>query len=186
MTADGIILAAGLSSRMGDFKPAMMLGKKTVIERAIDSMAICERIIVVGGHRIDRLREIIRETPRIEIVFNRRFEEGMFTSVKAGIERSSAERIFILPGDIPLVESETLRAMMGIDAEILIPKYRGRKGHPLMLKGGIAKKLLAEPDDSNLRDFTRKIGFTTIDVDDEGILLDMDSPKDYEKLKGKI
>ncbi len=187
MTVEGIVLAAGFSSRMGSFKPAMMLGEKSVVERAIDSLSpICTKVFVVGGHRIEELRAAVGDRIDAEILFNRDFEKGMFTSVKTGARAVSAERALILPCDIPTVKVQTCREILEIEADIVVPKYRGRKGHPVALSKKIIPDLLGRPDDFNLRDFIREIGLETVEVDDEGILLDMDVWEDFEILKRKI
>ena len=77
---EGVILAAGFSSRAGTFKMELPFGEKTLIERAIDGMIdTCSRIIVVGGHKIERIREITKKYPTVQVVFNRHYEKGMFS-----------------------------------------------------------------------------------------------------------
>ena len=108
MTVDAVILAAGYSSRAGDFKPALDLFGKSILQRCIESMSdLCENIIVVGGHQIKIIRELTKDLPKVKVVKNEHFELGMFSSVRRGIKEVSSDRFFIIPGDQPLVRPET-------------------------------------------------------------------------------
>ncbi len=182
-SVEGVILAAGLSRRTGRYKMTLPLGDKTVIERAIAGMAqVAERIYVVVGHQADRLQELLRGRPNIELVLNPDYPSGMFSSVKAGIARVHAERFFLLPGDHPLVGADVYRALLRSDGEIVIPTFRGRKGHPVLVKSYLIPEILARPQDTTLRDYFAQKGFATVEVADEGILLDIDTLDDYYSL----
>jgi len=183
-SVDGVILAAGLSTRAGQFKLAMKLGDKTLIEHAIGGMyPIVDRVIVVGGYRCDLIRDILRGYERVEVVFNERYEAGMFTSVKTGLRYVTAERFFLLPGDHPLVGEEVYRRLLAESAPVVRPAHRGYKGHPLLMDSRFIPAILAQPDSANLRDFIRTVGFRTVEVGDERIFLDVDTAADYEAAK---
>lgn len=182
-SVEGVILAAGLSRRTGCYKMTLPLGDRTVIERAIAGMAeVVERIYVVIGHHAERLQELLSGRPNIELVMNADYQSGMFSSVRAGIARVCAERFFLLPGDHPLVEAGVYRALLSSDGEIVIPTFRGRKGHPVLLRSGLIPEILAQPQNATLRDYIARKGYATVEVADEGILLDMDTLGDYHAL----
>ncbi|MCK5832431.1 nucleotidyltransferase family protein [bacterium] len=184
MSVDSVILAAGYSSRMGAFKPGLDLGGKPVIIRTIESVAsLADRIILVGGYNFKELTQLVCDIPKVELICNTKFEMGMFTSVKIGIAEVSAERFFLLPGDIPSVKSSTMLNMLEHKDKIIIPKYHGRKGHPVLFDSSLISDILAESDESNLRVFIHKKSPFFIEVEDGGILIDIDSPLDYEKLR---
>ena len=173
---DGVVLAAGQSRRAGVFKMALEIGEKTVIERTIEGMyEICDRIIVVGGFKIEIVREILDTCEKVEVVFNENYEAGMFTSVKTGISHVSAQKFFLTPGDYPLIGENVYRKMLGMDGDIIIPTFNSRKGHPVLMRSHLIDKILANPDSYNLRDFIVSEGFTTIEVDDDVILMDIDT-----------
>lgn len=183
-SVEGVVLAAGLSTRAGRFKLAMKLGDKTLIEHAIAGMySLVERVIVVGGHRYDLVRDILRGYERVEVVFNERFEAGMFTSVKEGLRHVRAQRFFLLPGDHPLVGEEVYRRLLAVSAPVVRPAHRGYKGHPLLMDSRLIPAILAEPDTANLRDFIRTVGFRTVEVGDDSIFLDVDTMADFEAVK---
>jgi molybdenum cofactor cytidylyltransferase len=72
--------------------------------------------------------------------------------------------------------------LLTTDGEIVIPVFGGRKGHPVLLSGHIAAELLMEDDRYNLRDFIQRKGFQTLMVEDEGILIDLDTTDDYKRI----
>ena len=183
MIVEAVVVAAGYSSRAGAFKPGLDVLGKTVLERCVAGLAAhCSRIIVVGGYRIERVREILAPDSKVEIVFNPRYPEGMFTSVQAGMRRVRGDRILFTPGDYPLLSSEVCHRLLQEDGEIVIPVFQGRKGHPIVLSGRMAAAVAREDSGSNLRAFIQKQGFRTLEVDDEGILIDLDTPEDYTKI----
>ncbi len=183
-SVDGVVLAAGLSTRAGQYKMALRLGDKTLIEHGIAGMApVVERIIVVGGHRIELLREILASYAQVEVVHNAAFHEGMFSSVQAGLKHVQAERAFLLPGDYPLVSTDTYQRLLEVSGDVVIPTYGGRKGHPVLLSASSIAEILRQPGTSTLRDCIRQIGSVTVSVEDEGILLDVDDLDDYEIVK---
>ena len=187
MNIETIVLAAGLSERVGVFKMELPLGDKTLIERTIEGpYQVSSRIIVVGGYKIERLREILSSYEKVEVVFNKNYKRGMFSSVKEGVKYVQAERFFILPGDCPLINENVYRALLEVDADIVIPAYRGKKGHPVLLRGSLKRSLLEEPDDSNLRNFIKKNRYAILEVPDNGIIIDVDTVEDYEKIRHRF
>jgi molybdenum cofactor cytidylyltransferase len=180
---DGIVLAAGYSSRAHKFKMGLPVGDKLLLERTIASMAsVCQRIIVVTGHNRERVETIVKPIPQVITVFNEKFKKGMFTSVKRGIKEVEGNRFFLIPGDQPLVKPETYQAMLQVDAKIVSPRCQGKKGHPVLFNSELIPELLALPDDGILRDFIHEIGAVCLDVADYGIHLDVDTEEDYRKL----
>jgi molybdenum cofactor cytidylyltransferase len=185
MAIEGIILAAGYSSRAGDFKPALDLYGRSIIRRSIESMLdLCDKIIVVGGHRIEKLKEAIGDMPNVKVVKNKHVKHGMFSSARAGVSQVEAERFFILPGDQPLVLRSTYEALLDQTSDIVIPRYKGKKGHPVLFNGSCKSEILAMPDTEILRNYIHaKNDVAVIDVNDPGIGMDVDTPEDYERVK---
>ncbi|MBX2991907.1 MAG: nucleotidyltransferase family protein [Bacteroidetes bacterium] len=178
---EGIVLAAGSSSRAGCFKMELRLGDKTLIERSIEGMyGVCSRIIVVGGYRIERIRQLLSSYHNIEIVENKNWQSGMFGSAKAGVRHVATERFFLLPADIPLVPQKVYDELARHQAGIVVPTFNGRKGHPILLSRTIIHDILAEPDNSSLRHVIQRKSCKLVPVQDEHILLDIDSMSDYE------
>jgi molybdenum cofactor cytidylyltransferase len=186
-TIEGVILAAGSSSRAGTFKPALEIGDMSILRRCIDGMYdLCDRIIVVGGHESARLRSMVEGIAKVDCIENPFSERGMFTSVKAGLTQVHGYRCFVLPVDIPLVPPRVYRQLLSVEADVVIPSFHGRNGHPACLSRDILPRILGEPDESSLRDTLRSIGFRTVEVDAEEILLDIDTPEDYRRAQHRF
>ncbi|MCP4215583.1 MAG: nucleotidyltransferase family protein [bacterium] len=191
--AEGIILAAGLSSRAGTFKMALPFKGKNILQCAVENMhTACSNIVVVAGHLPQRIHAITLPYPYVQTVDNESFKKGMFSSVQRGAAAlQGKDFFFITPGDYPDIDGDVyhrlLEAAMGKKGtaayDILVPTYNGRNGHPVLLRKHLAPLLLAEPPNSNLKVFTRRHGVGQVDVDCEGILLDVDTMEDYTDLK---
>jgi len=191
-TFDGVILAAGLSTRFPPFKLEMPVCGIPIINRMIECMGkACNNVIVVGGYQIERLRELTSSYPFVRVVFNPLYSTGMFSSVKEGLRHVLSQWFFFSPGDYPFVNPSTLSALRlamneNPDKSVFIPVLNGRKGHPILLNRDIIPAILEEPDDSNLKIVLNRKTFCPVQVNDEGILLDIDSIKDYEKISASI
>jgi len=180
---EGVVLAAGLSSRSGRYKMTLPLGDRTVIEHCIAGMrGVVSRIVVVIGWQAARLQELLARDEKVTCVLNERYRDGMSSSVRAGIAQVRASRFFLTPGDYPLVGPAVYERMLGVQGDIVIPTAGGERGHPVLLRGALVPEILAQPADSSLRDYIEARGYVTIEVGDEAILWDLDTPEDYERL----
>lgn len=180
---EGVILAAGMSSRAGAFKPALPVGGKSMIVRCIEGMsAVCSRIIVVGGYQIEQVRSLVSGYNAVECIENLSYPKGMFTSVKTGLAAVRAGRCFVLPVDIPLVPLDVYKALLSVKADVVIPAFRGRRGHPVCFSKSVLPHILLQPDDASLRDVIGSLGVCTVEVDAEEILMDVDTPEDYREI----
>lgn len=182
MSREGVILAAGLSSRAKTFKMLLPLNGKSVIENTIDNMLeFSERIIVVGGHKIELLQPVIQKYKNVELVFNENYEEGMFSSVKCGLKAVKGKEFFFTPGDYPLISKEVYLKIIGKTGDVIIPTYGGRKGHPILIKSKLIKEILEEGKYETLRDFINTQNPRFIEVNHKEILMDIDTIEDYKK-----
>jgi molybdenum cofactor cytidylyltransferase len=189
MNIEGVILAAGFSSRTGTFKMELPFGEKKLIQQVIEEMMdSCSRVIVVGGHKIERVIRLTREYPAVQVVFNRHYERGMFSSVQEGVGHLGGDAFFIMPGDHPLVTREVYHQLIAAlkssapGYDVFIPVFKGRKGHPVLMKKALAEEIREEPPLSTLRTVIRRRRHFLVEVDREGILLDVDTMADYKKL----
>ena len=185
-SVEGVLLAAGLSTRSGRYKMALPLGDKTVIQRSVENMYdAVDRIWVVVGWQADQVRALLASYDKVRCVPNEHFRRGMFSSVQVGLTRTRAARVFLQPGDCAFIAPQVYAQMLLIDGEIVIPTYGGRKGHPVLFQGSTIPEILALPDDAILRDYIRTKGFTPLAVEDDGVLLDVDTPEDYQVLRAR-
>lgn len=189
-----VVLAAGYSRRMGAFKPLLSFGGTTVIERVLATVreAGIETLRVVVGWNADPLIPVL-ERCGVPWVRNRRFAEGMYASIQAGVRNLPPDvaAFFLLPGDMPLVQAATLiRLAAEWDARpggILYPCLRGRRGHPPLIARCCIPGILAETPPGGLRQLLARHAEEARDVEvaDPGILVDLDTPDQYqESLRG--
>lgn len=180
---EGIILAAGFSQRAQSYKMTLKLGEKTILGNCIESMYnICSKIFVVGGYKIQNLIPTVELYSKVDLVLNPRYEDGMYSSIKEGIKYIKAKRFFLIPGDYPVINRDVYQTMANIDDDIVIPTYNNNKGHPVLMKSHLIDEINKNSISSNLREFISSKNFTTIEVQDKGILLDIDTIEDYHNI----
>lgn len=183
MGFEGVVLAAGYSRRIGAFKMTLEAGNATIIEKCIAGMyELCSRVIVVSGYQASKLEHVLAGYPKIEIVFNENYHLGMFSSVKTGFRQVRSERFFFTPGDYPMIGREVYAALANVNGEVVIPVYRGFMGHPLLMQGDLAHELVEDSCCANLREFIARKALVPVEVQDPGILQDIDTIDDYQKM----
>ena len=187
-----IVLAAGYSSRMGEFKPLLPLDGVSAFERSIllfREAGICD-VIAVLGHRADELRPSA-ERCGAQPVDNPHFDAGMYSSIVAGVAAvpTNVDCAFMLPADIPLVRPETIRqlarAFTQQEAAIVYPVFEGRRGHPPLL----ARSILVEVIEGAPGPLSALLGqhesrAINVAVADQAIHMDMDTPADFAEQCG--
>jgi len=177
---EAVILAAGLSTRAGRWKMALPLGDRTVLQHCVESIHhIVRRIWVVTGWQAERVEDLLHGYSKVELVSNPNYRQGMFSSIQAGLAQVQAPRTFLTPGDYALIPPAVYVQMLSVVADIVIPTFAGKKGHPVLLSHSAICEILALPQDAILRDYISEKGFLTVEVDAPGILLDIDTPQDY-------
>ena len=188
MRTGALITAAGMSSRMGDFKPMLEIGNISVAKRIIATLQQCgiDKIAVVTGYNAQVLE---RHLAGNGIVFlrNEEYESTqMFDSVKIGLEylKDKCDRILFTPVDIPLFTADTVNRLLESDAALACPVCSGERGHPIMLSSSIADSILTDSGESGLKGALSRCGteMLEITVSDLGVLKDADTPEDFEAL----
>lgn len=183
-----VIAAAGLSSRMGTFKPLLPLDGSTVIRRCADNLlsAGAEELVVVTGHRG---AEIAAELEGLgaRIVENPDYASTqMFDSLRIGMRALSGpcEKLLLTPGDVPWVSPELIRRLLASDADFVCPSYGGRHGHPVVLAGQLVPTLLDCSGEGGLRGAVEALGLSAafVETPERGVTLDLDTPEDYRML----
>ncbi|RAP75729.1 nucleotidyltransferase family protein [Paenibacillus montanisoli] len=186
---EAVILAAGYSSRAAEFKMTLKLGTMTVLEHTVSKFeGICKKVIVVCGFEAERIKEAVSEMMNnhkydmdIECVVNPSFNQGMFSSIQRGCREVAASSFFITPGDCPLVDKVTIRNLAIEQGQVVIPSFRLKGGHPIKLAGEIKTRILEAPAHSNLREILQGYEKTYLNLEDPGVLMDLDTPEDFEQ-----
>jgi CTP:molybdopterin cytidylyltransferase MocA len=192
MKLAAIILAAGLSSRMGDFKPLLDLGDQSLLGHCatLFRQVKVEPILVVTGHRH---MEVEAEARRLNLlcIHNPDHAKGMYSSIRVAVQGlPEVDGFFLLPVDIPLVRPATIAALTAaFDGEtVVIPHFRSTPGHPPLLPAGLIPDILAYDGQGGLRGLLQKRSteVQVLQVWDKGVLLDADTPKDFTALVDRL
>lgn len=183
-----VIVAAGLSSRMKAFKPSLPFGDSTVANHTISKLKKLniDPITVVVGHKSDELKKSIFYDD-IRYVQNEKYSETqMFDSVVLGVKdiMNLCERIMIMPMDLPTILEETLEKVLSVDAELVRTTFNGKPGHPIIVTNEFAKSLSNYSGEDGLRGAMEAYDspITNVDVDDEAVYFDIDTPEEYTEL----
>jgi len=189
MTA-GIILAAGVSSRMGSFKPLLPIGDTVFIRRLIGQMrsAGVEEIAVITGYRHTELEEAVKGEKVICIYNERYYETQMLDSVRLGIahffgKKNDYDRVLLSPADVVMSPAWVYEEVLIGDADFVRPVYKGEPGHPVLIRDTLFEDILSYRGENGLRGAVEASGkkILDLDVEDPNILLDADTREDYRK-----
>ncbi|HUT77176.1 MAG TPA: nucleotidyltransferase family protein [Polyangia bacterium] len=186
-----VILAAGEGRRAGGCKPLMELCGATVIDRVLAAAAAAaSRILVVGGCRFEELRAYLEARhPAVEVVCNAAWEDGMFSSVQAGLAGIESPA-FVHPADVPGVGPDVYRALAAaFEADprpVVRPVFSGRRGHPVLLGSEAVAAVLEAPPGSSLRKVLASLPGRYVTVDDGMVLRDFDTAADLEALRADL
>ena len=184
--ATAIVPAAGAAARFGGPKLAVDVGGRTLLDRTIESLldgGFTEVIVVVPpvAPWMSEIRSL--RDPRVSTVVNDDPSRGMFSSIQAGVRAAMTAPIGVLPGDMPFVRVATITQLLAAAAGgtgSVVPRYDGRRGHPIVMPAAVRAAIAAAPAGGNLKDvLTRPPQFRIdLDVDDPGVLRDVDRPED--------
>ncbi len=180
---DCIVLAAGKSERMGRWKMTLPWYGSTIIETAVaGALTVCGRAVVVAGYRAEEVLRLFRENPAVTTVVNEDYESGMFSSVKRGCREVETDRFFLALGDMPSVDPAVYRRLIPYTAaDVIIPKYQGKRGHPILLGPGMADRILTYGSGKTLHHVLSDVVTMSVPVEDMHIIHDIDTESDYKR-----
>jgi CTP:molybdopterin cytidylyltransferase MocA len=190
-----IILAAGYSRRMQRFKPLLMLDRQTVLQRVVSlyRSAGLTDIRVVSGFRWEMIHAALAGQP-VSLIHNPAYAAGMFSSVLAGVGSlpPGIRSFFVHPVDIPLVRPHTLARLMDAcdrhPAPVVYPVFDDRRGHPPLIRAELIDDILSHDGSGGLRDRLGRYDSAALEVRvaDGGILMDLDTPDDFQRLATRL
>jgi molybdenum cofactor cytidylyltransferase len=192
----GLLIAAGLSSRMGkpkalllqdDLPFAIVISKKMIL--------VCDKIVVVLGHSDEKIKielqvfinnsDELRSS--VKFITNEQYEKGMLTSLKSGLnEVKNSEWIlyhFVDQPGLPEKFYREFRAQIDDEYDWIQPTYKNEKGHPLLIHNSIFNSILELPDDSSLKEISKNIEVKKKhwNCTHKDILQDIDYPSDLKQ-----
>ncbi len=185
-----ILLGAGQSKRMGANKLVLPWGKKTVFEQCLENLlhSRASEVIVVLSDRTKGFANRLKGA-RMKVVMNLNYREGMSTSIRRGIKSldPAAEGILIALGDQPLLKASTINALIRAFSQrrggIVVPVFRGRRGHPVLFDRRFEKDLGALREDVGGRSILQRYpeDVTEVRTRSEGVIKDIDTWKEYRQ-----
>ena len=188
MQTAALIVAAGMSSRMGDFKPMLSIGSITIAQRVIANFhqAGIGKIVMVTGYQAVTLERHLSGSGVIFLRNDHYETTQMFDSVKIGLEylMEKCDRVLFTPVDVPLFTAETVRRLLASEAALACPVCDDQQGHPLLISAALLPKILSDCGEQGLKGAVSRCGaaLTAVAVDDPGTLRDADTPEDYSAL----
>lgn len=188
----GVVLAAGMATRMGGSKVTRALEGRPMVERVVDA-ALDSRLagtVVVVGHKADEVRRILHGR-RVRVVENPLFAQGLSTSVHAGLRGidSDCDAALFLLADQPFVTARLIDRLIdehvGTGSLIVRPEHGGRPATPVLFSARLFSELARETGDRGGRDVVRRHpdDVVLVPVDDPLLFVDIDSLEEYERLR---
>ena len=189
-----IVLAAGLSKRMGTANKLLLKYKnRTVVEIVVENVIASgiEEVIVVTGHEAEMVYDILKNLP-VTFVHNLDYGKGMTTSIQAGLQHTTGDGYMICLSDMVLLTSEdysSLKASFEQEVQvdkkcICIPVYNGQKGNPVIFSAYYRELILQceymEGCKNIIADYKENVHL--VQMNTSNILTDIDNPEDYNKL----
>ena len=187
-----LILAAGESSRMGTDKALLLYRGRTFLEHILATLreAGVNRVAVVLGHHAEEIRPAVK-LDGAKVVINPDYRRGQTSSLQTGlraIDPTDVGAVVLCLVDHPAVSAKVVRNLISefkeSHAPVVIPTYQGQRGHPVLIARPLFSEMLALGPDEGANTVVRKYREETrfVEVDDPGILADVDDPESYREL----
>lgn len=183
-----VILAGGNSERMGFPKAYLHVYGKTFLEKIIDkyhAVGIREIVVVMNSDFCnDRWKQnLIKVSSKIKLVKNKNPKLGRFYSLKLGLKNViDSDFCFIQNIDNPFVNKNVIEKLWknkNSDGYVS-PTFKGKGGHPILISKTIIQQLNEMKDeDLNLKEVLKKFSKTEVEVDDETVLININTPEEY-------
>ncbi len=200
---DCVLLAAGLSSRSSEHKLLREIDGEPLVARSVRNAAVCRRVILVTGHQADAVLTAALasgvSSSKLTPVHNADFENGMFSSVQAGLREVSSRWFFVAPADLPDLHAGIfgdLAARSGdgrrsseheSGAAAFVPVWNGRRGHPVLIHQSVIDHALSlRSDEGPMRRVLSRFPVEVVETHREEVVLDLDSDEDFERYRSKI
>jgi len=192
VSAAGVILAAGESRRMGSPKALLRYHGQTFLDTLISLFAPrCSPVIVVLGANADQIRDGLscEAAQHVTFVINPDYRTGQTSSMQCGLRAlpADAEGVLFTLADHPAVAASTIDALTDHPRPLIrVPRFEGRRGHPVWFSRALIAEFLALPSDGAARDVVYRHADETeyLDLNDRGIVADIDDPAAYRELIG--
>ena len=188
MQTAALIVAAGMSSRMGDFKPMLNIGSISVAQRVIATLhqAGVSKIVMVTGYNAVTLERHLAGNGIIFLRNEAYQTTQMFDSAKIGLTylQDKCDQILFTPVDVPLFTAHTVRALLDSGASLACPVCDGQQGHPILIASSLLPEILNDSGEQGLKGAMDRCSapLVRVEVNDPGTIHDADTPEDFSAL----
>jgi len=192
-----VILSAGESSRMGRPKALLPIDGQTFIEKIVGALrqAGLENIVVILGHNAEAMRQKIAHLP-VTLVVNPDYKAGQLSSLQVAVRHLATDEncraMLVHLVDHPYIDAGLvnllIRRFEDSGKPIAVPRFHGKRGHPVIFARSLFDELLNAPIDQGAKAVVNAHRNETLEIDteDEGITLDIDTPELYRQhVKGE-
>ncbi|EAS44887.1 molybdenum cofactor cytidylyltransferase [Photobacterium profundum] len=181
---DCVMPAAGLSSRMGDWKLMLPYRQHTILDESIENaLHFCSRVIVVAGHRHEELVRHYCHHDNVLVVVNPHYQQGMFSSIQVGIEHVESEHFFICHGDMPCIPANIYQQVWALKGQCTVfPGTLNKPGHPVLLPKNMINIIKNAPITSKMKPLIMAHTVKYLGLKCDEIYLDIDTPDAYQSL----
>lgn len=190
-----VLLAAGESKRMGQTKQLLPLGDKTLVEHALDNLLASriDEVVVVTGNQAETVAKIVGTRP-VKVVLNPDYRLGMSTSLKRGLLSigKDAAAVMVVLADQPFIDAALIDRLLdkftGRNKGIIVPVFKGKKGHPIIFAIKYREELLQLQGDAGAKALLERHPGDVLEVAvaSEHIHVDIDDMESYEFQKKKL
>ena len=193
-----LVLAAGMSTRLGHNKLLLFFKGKPLIGHAVDTLlaSSIDEIIVILGHEADLVRAAIGEK-RVSFLENRDYQEGLGSSIRTGFAAIplATGGIMIYLADQPLLEPEEVNLLIHAFGEaaktnksIVVPLFRGLRGNPVIVNSFYRASILAIAGETGCRRVIKENPdqVLTIEMETDHVVRDIDTMEQYERLVAEV
>ena len=180
---------------MGRDKALLPIGGRTFLEHLASVLdGEVAPLIVVLGHHSEQIEKQVHLPPGTWILRNPSYHLGQLSSLHVALRSLAEQRVdaaLVCLVDHPAVTKPVVKALLSrfeqSRSAILVPSWQGRRGHPVLFASGLFGELLAAPLDQGARVVIRRHAEQVeyLDVDEEGIVWDVDRPEDYAALQSR-
>ena len=187
-----VVLSAGESSRMGRPKALLPIDGQTFIERIVAALkqTTVGKIIVILGHNARELEAKISHLP-VQILINTDYRQGQLSSLQLAVRDLQADadcdgmlvHLVDHPYLAPALVQEMIRRFYETKKRIIVPKFHGKRGHPVIFSNALFGELLSAPIDVGAKAVVNAHRAETLEIDtqEEGIAVDIDTPELYQQ-----
>jgi molybdenum cofactor cytidylyltransferase len=187
-----VVLSAGESSRMGRPKALLPIDGQTFIERIVAALKQTKvaKIIVILGHNARELEAKISHLP-VQILINTDYKQGQLSSLQLAVRDLQADadcdgmlvHLVDHPYLAPALVQEMIRRFYETKKRIIVPRYHGKRGHPVIFSNTLFGELLSAPMAEGAKAVVNAHRDETLEIDtqEEGIAVDIDTPELYQQ-----